>query len=571
MKVKKLFALLLALLLVISAPFSASAIRTKDSVEVAPLGADIAPVGNNIDIMRKYIDDVDAFTAYVKAETMSFNETIYIGNFDIPMEPEAYTAIAYYVCKDLPDVFQVGSVGYSIMGGKLYNMNVEYLYTKEEYETLLGECEAVADEILSDILEAEHLSDVDKALLIHDRLALRCNYDHDLNHNNRFDIYGALVGQFAVCEGYTKAYIYLLDKVGIRSEICASEKLNHAWNIVYIDDIPYHVDVTWDDVIGLAGEVYHDNFLLSSAALYEGGSDIFVNGHVADDYNTTPCDTRYDEYFWQNSYTAFQLLDGEIYYVDSTRCSINKYTPEGNEELYKSRSYWNKYWNLYCRLSTDGDTLFYNTNTSVCEFNVDTLISTTVFEPEEVESALEIYGFEYKDGYLICDLAATNNYYNAEIIRVDKLYEKSSEEVPKVPASVTILTSLENLWVPTGYEIETVNLQLQIVYDDGASKTVADSFKLQGYDKNKVGQQTVYIVWEGLVAEFTLGVYALGDANGDGKLSVADATHIQKYLASMVELTDVQKRAAEVTGEGKLNVSDATKIQKYIAGIVKDL
>ena len=567
---KKFLALIIALLFVISAPVSVSAVPVKE-IEVAPVGADVAPLGNNIDIIAKYIDDVDAFTAYIKQEAMNFNKTIYIGDYKIPMEPEAYTAIAYYVCKDLPDVFQIGSVGYSIMGGVLHNMNVEYLYTKAEYEKLIGECEAVADEMLADIIAAEHLSDVEKALLIHDRIALRCNYDHKLSHSNRFDIYGALVGGYAVCEGYTKAYIYLLDKVGIKSEICTSDTLNHAWNIVYIDGIPYHVDITWDDIIGLAGEVYHDNFLLSSDALYEGGSELFVNGHVANDYNTTPCDTRYDEYFWQNSYSAFQLLDGEIYYVDSKRCSINKYTPEGNEELYSCRSRWNKYWNLYCRLSTDGETLFYNTNTNVCAFDPETLISTPVFEPEETKAEFEIYGFEYKDGYLVCDLAVTNNYYNANIVRVDKLYEKSSQEVTQAPESITIITNVDNLWVAAGTNIETVNLQLQISYNDGATKTVIDSFTLQGYDKNKIGRQTVYIVWEGFVAEFTIGVYAKGDANGDGKLSVADATFIQKYLAGMYTLTDVQKVAAEVTGDGKLTVSDATKVQKYLEGIVQDM
>ena len=571
MKAKKFLALFIALLFVFSTPFSAAAVRTKEDLQLAPIGADIAPVGNNIDVLKKYIDDVDAFTAYVREETLAFNETIYIGDYNIPMEKEIYTAIAYYVCKDLPDIFQVGSVGYSVLGGTLHNMNVEYLYTKEEYGKLIGECEAVADEMLADIIAAEHLSDVDKALLIHDRLALRCNYDHDLTYENKFDIYGALVGGLAVCEGYTKAYIYLLQKVGIKSEICASDSMNHAWNIVYIDDIPYHVDVTWDDIIGLAGEVYHDNFLLSSQALYEGGSEIFVNGHVADDYNTTPSDTRYDDYFWQNSYSAFQLLDGEMYYVDSKRCTINKYTPEGNEELYKCRSRWYKYWNLYCRLSTDGETLFFNTNTAVCEFNKETLITTQIFEPEETQSGLEIYGFEFKDGYLICDLAATNNYYNSEVLRVDKLYEKGSQEVPQVPSSITILTELDNIWVPAGYDIQTVNLQLQVTYSDGSEKIVEDTFVVEGYDQSRVGYQTVYVVWEGFVAEFTIGVYALGDANGDGKLSIGDATLIQKYIASMVDLSDVQKLAAEVTGEGKLNVSDATKIQKYLAGIVPEL
>ncbi|MBE6737393.1 MAG: hypothetical protein E7566_01900 [Ruminococcaceae bacterium] len=572
MRFKKLLSLLIVFLISVVYPLSVTAVEVCDDLELASVGGgNLAEVGTNIDIIEKYVDDVDAFKDYIIKEAMAFNETIYIGDFNIPMVEEAYTAIAYYLCKDVPYVFHVGAVGYTVQKNTLMNMNVEYLYTKEEYNKMYAECEAAADEMLADIKEATHLTETEKALLVHDRLALRCRYDNELVHENKFDIYGALIGGYAVCEGYTKAYIYLLDKVGIKSEICASDELKHSWNIVYIDGVPYHVDVTWDDIISLAGEVYHDNFLVSSEALYEGGSEIFENGHVADDYNTTPTDTRYDDSFWRHSYSAFQLLDGELYYVDSTRCTINKYTPEGNEELYKCRTRWNKYWNLYCRISSDGETLFYNTNTGIFEFDKDTLISTQIFEPEEIKSGLEIYGFEYKNGYLICDLSATNNYYNAEVIRIDKLYEKGTQEVTRVPVSIGLITPFSVVYCPVGSTIDPTLMQLDITYADGSQKTVNEGFTVGEFDSSAPGKKTVYITWQGIITSFEINVYAMGDANSDGKLSVADATLIQKHLAGMNDLSDMQKAAAEVTGDMKLSVSDATKIQKYLAGIVQNM
>ncbi len=572
MNFKKFLALLIVLLVFVAYPLSATAIEVKKDFELASVGGGIpAETGTNIDIIARYVEDVEAFEEYITKEAMEFNETIYIGDYNIPMEEEVYTAIAYFLCKDIPGVFHVGSVGYTVQKNTLMNMNVEYLYTKEEYFQMVSECEAVADEMLADIKAAPHLTDVEKALLIHDRLALGCRYDKELTHQNKFDIYGALIEGYAVCEGYTKAYMYLLDKVGIKSEICSSEKLKHSWNIVYIDGVPYHVDVTWDDIISLAGEVYHDNFLVSSQALYEGGSDIFENGHVADDYNTIPSDTTYDNYFWKHSYSAFQLLDGELYYVDSTRCTINKYTPDGNEELYKCRTRWNKYWNLYCRISTDGETLFYNTNTGIFEFDKDTLISTQVFEPEEVKAGLEIYGFEYNDGYLVCDLSATNNYYNSEVIRVDKLYEKNTQEVTKVPVSIGLVTPFSVVYCPVGSSIDSTLMQLDITYADGSQKTVTEGFTVGEFDSSSPGKKTVYITWQGIITSFEINVYALGDANSDGRLSVADATLIQKHLAGMNDLSDMQKAASEVTGDKKLSVSDATKIQKYLAGIVQNM
>ena len=571
MKGKKFLAILLVLLITVGAPLSVSASRVKDDFEIAPVGNTGATMGNNGVIIDEYVENAQEFKAYIVEEALSFNEVVYIGDYNIPMDETIYTAIAYYLCEEVPEIFHVGSVGYTVFKGTLHEMNVEYLYTEAEYNAMYAKCEAVADDMLSDIIAAEGLTDVERALLVHDRLALRCNYDKELTHSNKFDIYGALIDGYAVCEGYTKSYIYLLNKLGIKSIICASDTLNHAWNIVYIDGVPYHVDVTWDDIVGLAGEVYHDNFLLSSAALYAGGSELFENGHIAEDYNTTPVDTRYDDYFWRGSYSPFVLLDGEIYYIDSTRCTINRYTTEGNEELYKCRTRWNKYWNLYGRLSTDGETLFYNTNTEVCELDKDTLISTRIFEPEETKAGLEIYGFEYRDGYLICDLAATNNYFNSEVIRVDKLYEKGPQEVTKVPASISLIVPFDLIYCPVGSLINPEKLQLEVTYADGSVQYIDDDFVLGEFDSSTPGTKTVFITWQGVVTSFDIHVYAEGDANGDGKLSVADATMIQKYLASMVEFDDIQKAAAEVTGDGKLSISDATKVQKYLAGIVPEI
>ncbi|MBR3971766.1 MAG: bacterial Ig-like domain-containing protein [Ruminococcus sp.] len=571
MKGKRVLSVILALILIFAIPFSAEALIVRDKFEIASIGADGTP-SYSIDILDDYLENPQEFKDYIAKEAMEFNDSIYIGDFNLPMKEEVYTAIAYYLCKDIPHVFQVGSVGYTVMKDTLMNMNVEYIYTKEEYTKMYAECEAVAEEMLGDIKAAEHLTDVEKALLIHDRLALRCVYDKQLTHPNKFDIYGALVGGYAVCEGYTKSYIYLLDKVGIKSKICASDELNHAWNIVYIDDTAYHVDVTWDDVISLAGEVYHDNFLVSSQALYEGRSEIFDNGHVADDYDTTPQDTRYDDYFWRRSYSAFQLLDGELYYVDSTRCTINKYTQEENEELYKCRSRWNEYWNLYCRLSSNGEILFYNTNIGVFEFDKDTLVSTQIYIPDETKSGLEIYGFEFKDGYLICDLCATNNYFNSEVIRVDKLYEKgSSTEVPHIPVQVNLITPFDVIYCPVGSELNPEKIQLEVVYQDGSTKNITEGFTIGEFDSSTPGTKTVYITWEGVVTSFDIHVYTVGDANGDSKLSIADATIIQKQLASLTEMTEVQKAAADVTHDQKLSIQDATKIQKYLAGIIQEM
>lgn len=59
-----------------------------------------------------------------------------------------------------------------------------------------------------------------------------------------------------------------------------------------------------------------------------------------------------------------------------------------------------------------------------------------------------------------------------------------------------------------------------------------------------------------------------GDANGDGKISIADATVIQKYLAKVGEISEENMKFADLNGDGKITVADATIIQKKLAGIL---
>lgn len=54
----------------------------------------------------------------------------------------------------------------------------------------------------------------------------------------------------------------------------------------------------------------------------------------------------------------------------------------------------------------------------------------------------------------------------------------------------------------------------------------------------------------------------IGDVCGDGKISVTDATELQKSLSEITELTDNQNTLADVNGDGEVNVKDVTAIQK---------
>lgn len=59
----------------------------------------------------------------------------------------------------------------------------------------------------------------------------------------------------------------------------------------------------------------------------------------------------------------------------------------------------------------------------------------------------------------------------------------------------------------------------------------------------------------------------LGDSDGDGKVSVKDATTVQKHVAKIITLSGSKLKSADSDEDGKVSVKDATVIQKYVAKI----
>lgn len=57
--------------------------------------------------------------------------------------------------------------------------------------------------------------------------------------------------------------------------------------------------------------------------------------------------------------------------------------------------------------------------------------------------------------------------------------------------------------------------------------------------------------------------YLRGDADGDGFVTISDATTIQRTIAEIPTASFFEK-AADVDGDG-LNIMDATNIQRYLA------
>ncbi len=62
----------------------------------------------------------------------------------------------------------------------------------------------------------------------------------------------------------------------------------------------------------------------------------------------------------------------------------------------------------------------------------------------------------------------------------------------------------------------------------------------------------------------------LGDVDGDGEVTIIDATEVQRHIAQISVFNDAQLKAADVDRDGEITIMDASDIQRYVAQIITE-
>ena len=349
-------------------------------------------------------DKTDEIIRYVVDNVRKGVALIDVSAFRFAYSDELQKTVADRIYYELPELFCVERLTFRF-SDILKSVAVEYNCTPQEYSRMLAECVSAADRLLNGIEGNAALGEAEKALLIHDRLAVHCEYDQASANGGEVvargrDIYGALVNRVAVCDGYTRAYLYLLNRVGIRCSYCYSNQLKHSWNIVWIGGVPYHTDVTFDDPYpDIVGRVQHNNFLLSTAAFY-------ASNHAANDYSTQPASAAYDDCFWRSVDSAFVLAGGAVYYVDTPSGTVRRYADRS--AVFPADWSWGRYPGCYTRLASYGMELYYNDPYGVYRWDTANGKREKIFSPALSGKNL-VYGFRYEDGVLLCELIDSPN------------------------------------------------------------------------------------------------------------------------------------------------------------------
>ncbi len=181
---------------------------------------------------------------------------------------EVSVAIAAFI-NDHPEVFYIESQ-YSTYTLSGFNGDIGYIklnYTESTLEDVNSKIEIIKQKIQEYITGTENLSDYEKELYIHDKLAQSVTYS-DLEDLPRayHTAEGPFLENIGVCDGFTKTLQILYDQLGIDSIIVLGvlDDNPHAWNLVNIEDNWYHVDLTSSrSIIEETGIITHAYFNLS--------------------------------------------------------------------------------------------------------------------------------------------------------------------------------------------------------------------------------------------------------------------------------------------------------------------
>ena len=202
----------------------------------------------------------------------SFSDTLSQSNGQEQLGEYYQSAIEAYTY-DNPEVFYLspkkmylnietttrgGTTTYNVFinSGNEANYLAEEFNSKEEIDQAIAQIEQVKNQIVQNRTGNTY----EDIKMVHDYLVDNISYDSSLSKQNIYNIYGALVNRECVCEGYARAFKYLLDELDISCVMVIGtgtnsqgETENHAWNYVQLNGNWYAVDSTWDDPVVIGG------------------------------------------------------------------------------------------------------------------------------------------------------------------------------------------------------------------------------------------------------------------------------------------------------------------------------
>ena len=213
--------------------------------------------------------------------------------------------------------------------------------------------------------------------------------------------------------------------------------------------------------------------------------------------------------------------------------------------IYKS-----SYWNSFCMPISETPFTITKDNYSSIR-----LIYTDIAEISDIRDVDD-------DGSAFYSYASVTDIYGNQIDVTEKLYEPDRELFDIRPAAVLPQTADKE-------ELTPVIVFDGKVLEDGVDYTWQKRHPSDEF--TEPGEYSVIVTGKGKYTgsaymTFVIEAPIKGDADGDGEVTVLDATAIQRKLAAYTA-TSFNETAADADGDGRVTIIDATHIQRHIAGL----
>lgn len=240
------------------------------------------------------------------------------GGFLTPVTVDDFWTAYYAVLADHPEIFWIGAsaqVEESALTGKVVSYDLEVTVPAESRTSMRASLEAAADECISQI--SQEASTYQKIKYVYEYLIQTVDYDSGSQDSQ--NIQSALLYHSSVCAGYSKAFAYILHRMGLFCTYITGTIRgggDHGWNMVRIDGQYYYVDVTWGDPVFAnqmdgAGDVstINYNYLCCTEndlfKTHVPGDSVQLPSCTSDDYNYYKLNGYYYDYFdWDTIYNA---------------------------------------------------------------------------------------------------------------------------------------------------------------------------------------------------------------------------------------------------------------------------
>lgn len=189
----------------------------------------------------------------VYANAISLNPTFKV---NVSLDKQGLGNVMEAIFNDNPELFWIEtsySYGYSTRG-TVVSITLQFNETVNNFKTSKDRFDQVVNTVVA---QASKLSsDLEKEKYVYKYLMNTVVYNENSVLNQ--SAYSALVNGSSVCAGYSRAFQYIMQQLGIPSYLCTgyANNGNHAWNIVKINGGFHNVDLSWDDSIGEAKNSY---------------------------------------------------------------------------------------------------------------------------------------------------------------------------------------------------------------------------------------------------------------------------------------------------------------------------